>query len=450
MARPNVLLFIPHDLGDHLHCYGHPTVRSPHLDDLAGKGVRFTNHFTTCPECTSSRGSLFAGLSPHRNGLMGLAGFGWELFPGVSHLARRLADGGYDTHLFGFQHETSGDPQRLGYAHVHRGTNIQAGTVCHGLARFIREAGSSGDAPWFACAGFSHVHRPWNNTSTFAAEEVDVPPYLPDNPIIRDDLTHFHQDILEMDEAIGGVLGELRASDAYENTLVIFTTDHGIGFPHAKATLYDPGLHIPLIMHWPGRFEGGRAHGQLLSNVDFTPTLLECCGLPSAEDLEGRSFLPLLEGRPYAERNAVFSSLFYDVSYDPMHSVRTRSHKYIRSFAVTAEDAEGADPRVLSTFAAGIWIRVDDADVMSREAWRSLDVDCSRPPREELYDLSADPLEMNNLASDPTRVPLLREMRERMHRMMVDTESPLLDGHVPPPDRQVELGQHYREQLGIA
>ncbi|NOY80525.1 MAG: sulfatase [Kiritimatiellaeota bacterium] len=447
--RPNVLVFIPHDLGDYLHCYGHPTVRSPHLDELASEGVRFTSYFTSAPECTSSRGCMMTGRHSHQHGLMGLCWFGWDIFPRVPHLAARLRDAGYQTHLFGMQHETDGPPDRLGYLHNHPSPGCHAANVCRDLVEFLRSTDARSGSPWFACAGFKQVHRPWDNTSAFAPDAVNVPPYLPDNPTIRDDLTHFHQDILEMDTAIGEVLSELRRSDVGERTMVVFTTDHGAAFPHAKATFYDPGIHIPLIVHWPGHMEGGREFNELLSNVDFTPTILDCCGLDVPGDIPGRSFLPLIRGEPYHDREAVYGALFYDVSYDPMHYVRTGTHKYIRSFAVTPEDAEGADERVLATFVAGRWIRVDDADVMSSPAWQSMDVDCSRPLREELYDLARDPWEQRNLVESPEAQSVLHGLRYRLRRMMEDTQSPLLDGHVAPPRKQVEQGRHCRERLGI-
>jgi len=104
--RPNVIVFIPHDLGDHLGCYGHRTVKSPHIDQLASEGVRFSNNFTAAPECTPSRAGMLTGLYTHQNGLMGLCHRGWELYPDALHLGQRLWQAGYETHLFGFQHET--------------------------------------------------------------------------------------------------------------------------------------------------------------------------------------------------------------------------------------------------------------------------------------------------------------------------------------------------------
>jgi len=439
-SRPNILLIIPHDLGDFLHCYGHETVQSPNIDALAAGGVRFTDCFTTSPECTPSRGGLYTGLYPHQNGLMGLSNFGWSLR--VPHLAERLRDGGYDTHLFGTHHETSGPIESLGYQHTHSQENRHVDVVCETLADFVRSPATCDSAPWFACAGFHHVHRAWPTETSFDADDMVVPPFLPDNPVVRKDLAQFHESILEMDTAVGRVLDALNSTEAGRNTLVIFTTDHGAGFPRAKATLYDPGLRVPLIMRYPGRWDNGTVHNCLLSNLDVAPTLLELAGIPLPDELEGRSFLPLLDRQTYTERDAVFGDLLYDVAYDPMHYVRTRTHKYIRSFAVTPEEAEGADPRVLATFAGGEYIRVDDFDVMSSPAWQSMAKDYPKPLPEELYDLVNDPWEQQNLATE--NAAPLSELRERLHDFMERTQSPLLHGHVPPPPEQVEANRKYR------
>lgn len=441
--HPNILLFIPHDLGDHLGCYGHRTVQSPNLDALAAAGVRFSNCFTTSPECTPSRGGLYTGLMPHQNGLMGLSNFGWQLQ--VPHLAEHLQNAGYATHHFGVQHETDGDVHKLGYNELHAQDKRDAADICKTLSEFLHTRPSG---PWFACAGFFDVHRPWGDASrprTIDPAAVDVPPYLPDTPEIRADLALFHQNITEMDAAVGSVLHTLSNLPEAENTLILFTTDHGCGFPRAKATLYDPGLRVPLILHWPGQIAGGLVHECLLSNLDITPTLIELAGSRPPGKLAGRSFLPLLTRSNYQERNEVSGALFYDVSYDPMHYIRTATHKYIRSFAVTPEDANGADREVLCTFQAGQWVRVDDYDVMHNQSWRSMAGPFPPPPREELYDLTSDPLEQHNLADTPTARPILEAMRQRLQDMMERTHSPLRNGgHVAPPEKQKEAHRHYR------
>ncbi|MFC1454374.1 sulfatase [Verrucomicrobiota bacterium] len=441
--QPNVLVFIPHDLGDYLGCYGHRVLKSPNLDGLAKQGIRFTNHFAVAPECTASRSGMLTGLYPHQNGLMGLAFFGWNLHPDAIHLAKRLRQTGYSTHLFGLQHEAHKNPSSLGYEHIHAHDNLSAASVCKELNSFLG-SNEAKQRPWFAHAGFMNVHRPWHNTPVFTPEDIIVPPFLPDNPVIRKDFTHFYQSILEMDTAIGETMETLKQSGLDENTVAIFTTDHGCPFPRAKATFYDPGIKIPLIVRWPGRLKAGLAFDRLTSNVDFTPTVLDICGSPIPAGLEGRSLLPLIEGREYLERDAVYGDCYYDVSYDPIHYVRTQTHKYIRSFAVTPEDARGINPDVLCTHGSGSWIRFDDFDVMSSASWRSMNVDCSPPPAEELYDLKADPLEQNNLVGQPGTETILESMRERLQKTMKRTQAKLLKGHIPPPRAQEEGSRKLR------
>jgi len=270
-----------------------------------------------------------------------------------------------------------------------------------------------------------------------------VPPYLPDNRVVRSDLARFCQSVLDLDTAVGTALATLDASGAAPDTLVIFTTDHGFGFPRAKATLYDPGIHIPLIMHWPGVADGGRTCDCLISNTDVVPTLADICGFPVPDDLDGRSFAAAVRGGQQVGRNAVTGGLFYDVAYDPMHYVRTRTHKYMRSFAVTETDAAGADPEVLSDFTAGQWIRVEDYDVMSGSAWQSMASPQPKPPVEELYDLTSDPWEQHNLMDVPGHECVLEDMRARLGRFMAESQSPLTTGHVPPTPRQRELGRKH-------
>jgi len=442
--RPNILVLIPHDLGTHLGCYGHPDVRSPHLDRLAAQGVRFSDCFTPSPECTPSRGCLMTGLYPHQNGLMGLSNFGWSLRPEAPHLAQRLRAAGYATHLFGFQHEAHKTPETLGYLHTHSQNDHHVNAVCAALADFLQAQGGDGEAPWFAYAGFKHVHRPWSEQTTFDPAAIAVPAYLPDTPVIREDLARFHQDILDMDAAVGRVLDAVAQGPCADNTLILFTTDHGAAFPGAKATLYDPGIHVPLILHGPEWLPGGRVIDALVSNLDVTPTLLELAGAEIPDSLAGRSLVPLLRDQTHPHRDQVGGALFYDVAYDPMHYVRTRTHKYIRSFAVTAEDARGADPEVLSTFAAGRWIRVDDFDVLTSPTWQSLKRPCPMPPAEELYDLTRDPCERQNLVGQPEAAGILADMRTRLRHLMETTASPLLTGHVAPPAAQRQAAHEYR------
>jgi len=428
-------MFIPHDLGDHLHCYGHASVQSPNLDHLAETGVRFTNCFTTAPECTPSRAGLFTGLYTHQTGLMGLCHRGWEFNADVKHLAERLWEAGYETCLFGVQHETRGNPVRLGYNRIFaQKESRNSFDVCDAASQWIRRDASHEKKPWFACVGFQDTHRPWRPAKDFGPHDVEVPPYLPDTPEVRADLAELHQAVRDMDTGIGRVLDALEASPMADTTIVVYTVDHGIPFPRAKSTYYDPGIRVPMILRAPERFKGGKVCPQLVSNLDYTPTFLELCGVEVPEGLEGRSFKNLLEGSDYQERDAVFGALYYDAFYDPIHCVRTKKYKYIRSFAVAPEDAADVDPEVLATHKCGTWIRADDTDVQRAPTWEVIKKDgpFPKPPPEEVYDLENDPNEQNNLAADASYARVLKDLRARLKAMMERTRSPLLRGHVSP------------------
>lgn len=449
MKKPNILIFIPHDLGDYLGCCGHDDVKSPNLDKMASQGVRFTNFFTTAPECTSSRGSLFSGMYPHQNGLAGLSSFGWKMK--VPHLASLLRDNGYETHLFGFQHESE-NPIKLGYEFAHSQSDMHARPVCESLIDFLKEKRTQ-KGPWLAHAGFKEAHRPWPQETSFSPEQIKLPSYLPDHPDIRKDYSFFYQNILHMDSQIGRVLDELEKSGQAENTIVIFTSDHGSPFPGAKATFYDPGIRIPLILYHKNKLPPGVMFEQLISNIDFLPTILEYTGCPAVENIEGHSFLPLLRGhqeKDYKEKNEVFGAMYYDVSYDPLFYVRTKTHKYIRSFAVDPKEAEGADSRVLAGFKGGRNVRFDDYDVLSSLTWKTIESDCPKPPKEELYDLKKDPDEQCNVASDPESERALERMRKLLASMMEKSGAPLPHSHLAPTAEQIEKGSAYRQKLGIS
>lgn len=446
--RPNILIMIPHDLGDHLHCYGHKTVRSPNLDKMAAEGVKFTNCFTIAPECAPSRGGTYTGYYPHQNGLMGLPHFGWKITnEDTPHIAKRLMGIGYETYLFGFQHETYGSAdevgEHLGYCHVVGGEN-SVQQVCSHVNDFLNNEAEEIESPWFACAGFSHTHRPWPENKDFDPNSVEIPQYLLDTPVIREDMACFHQSIYDMDTAVGEVLNTLRRKNMGDNTLVIFITDHGIAFPKAKASFYDAGLNIAVIM-WGLDINIPGGEDVLFSNIDIAPTLMELAGIDIPKDMPGRSLLPLLQGGQYKPRDAVYGALHYDVAYDPMHYVRTKEYKYIRSFAVSEEDAAGADKEVLTSFAGGHLIRVDDFDVLSSPTWQEMKdkVSTSRPCMEELYCLQDDPYETENLVDSTEHQETLQKMRDLMQKMMKETSSPLLNGHVQPNKKQRKMAKKY-------
>jgi arylsulfatase A-like enzyme len=239
--------------------------------------------------------------------------------------------------------------------------------------------------------------------------------------------------VQQADAAIGRVLAALDAAGLAASTVVVYTPDHGIPFPRAKGTLFDPGLEIGLIARGPGGFSGGRSLGALVSNVDLFPTLLRLCGVTPPAGTQGRDLAPLLQGTVTTVREAVFAELTYHTAYDPMRAVRTPTHKYIRSFA----------ERPLHPPA-----HVDPGP--TKDLLRDQGFFAQPRPHEMLFDLAQDPLEQVNLADDPAYAGVLEDVRRRLERWMVDTADPLRRGAVAaPPDAIVTPIDSYEPTVSV-
>ncbi|ELY45983.1 sulfatase family protein [Natronorubrum tibetense] len=429
--RPNIVLITCHDLGQYLGCYD-VDIETPRIDGLAATGARFENHFVTAPQCSPSRGSLMTGRFPHVNGLMGLAHGDWELHDDERILPHYLGDAGYETHLFGLQHITQ-DTDRLRYDYVHSEGNLYPGVspsvhqanrarnVASVVSGFLeREAF---DSPFFASIGLFELHRVEEEHGRFGFDsdhyETDdpdeVPPlsYLPDRRGIRHDLAEMRGMVYAVDDAVGTILDSLAETGLEKETLVIFTTEHGIAFPRAKGSCYDAGIEAALVFRYPGLVDDGSVYDELISNVDLLPTLLELVDIDAPTDLDGRSFLPLLTDDGYGERDRVFAEMTWHDMYNPVRAIRTERYKYIRNFWHL--------PKVYLT-----------KDIFASEAGRMVRERDGVPARayEELYDLRESPQEDENVVFEPRYQDVRMDLSGRLHDWMVETDDPLLDGPV--------------------
>ena len=412
MPAPNILLFITHDTGRHLGCYGRG-VETPNLDRLASEGILFDNCFCSAPQCSPSRASLLTGRMPHNHGLIGLTHRGFRLREDVPTLPQLMQKAGYTTHLFGHQHEAP-NGHALGYQTVKVGEKalFSCLTVTPLLLDFLAQKPQE---PFYAVVGVTETHRPYPPTEGRHAH-VKVPPYLPDEPVVRRDVADLNGLVERVDKSIGRILDTLEETGLAENTLFIYTTDHGIAFPGAKATLFDPGIEIALMARWPGGFTGGRRVRSMTSNVDLLPTLLEVIEYPSPAGVEGRSVVPLALGEADRVREHLFIEQTFHAAYDPMRGIRTERYKYIRSFVQRPYSfPPNVDPGPTKT--------------LLRERGYF-----NRPrPMELLFDLQSDPLEQRNLADDLARSQTVAELREIVVRKMREDDDLLLRGPAPVP-----------------
>jgi arylsulfatase A-like enzyme len=418
MARPNVVFITAHDMGDYASCYGTP-VQTPNLQAMAEQGLVLENHFSADPICCPSRASMMTGCYPHTHGLMGLVHRGWELdVAACAPLPALLGEVDYETYLFGFQHE-HWDPYRLGYKHFLKAPGVP---YCDQVAPLFVEwlqSRQENDKPFFASIGFFETHRIDLKPSHFKRDvyepadpaDVRVPPFLPDIPEVRQELADFYGAVKLADKAVGDVLQALDRAGLSNDTLVIFTSDHGASFMHSKGTLYDGGTKVAFLMRWPGVLPAGCRCPVLTSHVDVLPTLFDLLDLTLPRYVEGQSFAEAAHGRSSRGRQYVFAERNYTNYYDPARMVRSPSFKYIRKGLRTCI----FDFVIPELELCPTGFRQNHTVFEFYPATRCM---------EELYDLTADPAELRNLASDPAYEPELDRLRVALNDHMKATNDP--------------------------
>ena len=409
---PNILYLNSHDTGRYVQPYGH-AIPTPNIQWLADQGVMFRNAFCAAPSCSGSRAALLTGSYCHNNGMMGLAHRGFALHDYDQHIVRTLHEAGYHTEMIGEQH-VSVDPEVLGYDVVHE---IENTTVSSVAPAAIRALGGDIPQPFFLSVGFFETHRSFFPPSSVRDRVYSLPPpFLPDTPEIRQDVAAYKASARSLDHGIGSVLNTLHETGLDRNTLVICTTDHGLAFPTAKASLLDRGIGVMLIMRGPG-MPPGVAHDELVSHLDIFPTICDVAGIDDPSWLQGRSLLPLVSGTEApGTRSEIFAELTYHAAYEPQRAIRTERFKYVRRF---------------DEYPYPVLANCDDSpskDAYLARGWATRPVD-----RERLHDLFFNPGEGRNSIDDPAYADVAADLRARLEAWMIRTNDPLLDGPVPAP-----------------
>src|SRR3954454_25189122 len=242
LSRPNIVYLHSHDTGRHIQPYGHQ-VPTPNIQRLADQGVLFRQAFSAAPVCSASRAALLTGEYSHTNGMLGLAHRGYRLADYDHHLVHKLRSVGYTSTLIGEQH-VSADPEEIGYDHVVEIDSSHARHVAPAAAAFLERA----DTPFFLSVGFFETHRDYFEPTSVRDALYSLPPAnLPETPETRRDIAAYKASARSLDQGVGTVLDAVD-----QDTLVILTTDHGLPFPGAKATLTDRGIGVMLIVRGPG------------------------------------------------------------------------------------------------------------------------------------------------------------------------------------------------------
>jgi len=430
--RPHIVMYLSDDHGrEYLGSYGNPAIRTPNIDTLAAEGVRFTNAFTPAPTCAPSRSTLFSGLYPARHGAINNHA---ACRADLTTAPARLRDLGYRVVLVGKKHvrpEATFDfeyvpgllPKRDDRLRRYRTEGIDVGAV-EGIL-----AGHAGRAqPLCLVVGDSSPHVTWEPNRTYDPAALPLPPYMVDTPTTRRAMANYYQDITTMDGRVGDVLDMLRRLGYQDDTLFLYTTDHGAEWPHAKWSVYDGGIHVPFLARWNGRIAPGSVNTAMISHVDLLPTLLEAAGGQAPHDLDGRSYLDVLLGGAPTFRDRIYAAHNRDgdMNVFPQRCVRTAKYKYVRNLTPEA------------TFTSH-FTEVDDIPESHGTIWKTwveraeTDADAAAllhlirhdgHPVEELYDLEADPYELDNRVADGALAPVVQGLRADLERWMADQKDP--------------------------
>lgn len=433
-SRPNIVLIIADDLAwDDVGAYGHPTLRTPHIDRLAREGMRFDRAFLTVSSCSPSRSSIITGRYPHNTDAEQLH---WPLPAAQVTFVELLRAAGYWTGAAGKWH--LGDPVRNRFDEIREadpaGYTLAANAKAGDTKMSMQKGGDiqSGSTDWvpllrarprekpfFLWLASLDPHRDYEENISpqpTRPENVVVPPHLPDTPALRRELALYYDEIERLDRFVGGVVAELEAQRVLDQTMIVFLSDNGRPFPRDKTTVFDGGIRTPLIVRWPGHAPAGTTCNQLISSIDLAPGFLAAAGLKPAPSVQGVNFLPLLADARTPIRTEIFAEQNWHDYEQRSRAVRTENYKLIANEVRDTPLTPGADA------VRGVAFR----EMQRLKAAGQLpphQQQCFEAPRAafELYDLRSDPGEFHNLAAAPAYATVLAGLKSKLAAWKKDT-----------------------------
>ncbi len=413
--RPNILVFICDDLSARdLSCYGATDTRTPNIDALAASGLTFDHAFIVSPACAPSRAALLTGLYPERSGAV--ANHEYKR-PGIASLPPSLNALGYQTAAFGKVTHGGNDNVNHGFTHAPTHNNLSPSDIAAWLSARDRSK------PVCLFAGTHAPHVPWPANNGYDPARVNIPRFHIDTPETRTDRTRYYTDVTQADSDLGAVL-EIARRELGENLIVVFTSDHGAQWPFGKWNLYDEGIRVPLLISWPGHVAPQTRTPAMVSWIDLLPTVIDLVGGNAPADIDGRSFAPVLRDTKTPHREEIFTTHNNDgrANVYPIRSLRTERWKYIRNLEPGWIHSTHSD-RFRKADAANYFPSWEKAAETNLAAAFLLNRYRQRPG-EELYDLAADPDELNNLAADARHAATVVELRTRLDAWMKSQNDP--------------------------
>jgi uncharacterized sulfatase len=445
-ARPNILFAIADDWGwPYASINRARGIKTPAFDSVARSGCLFTNAFIAAPQCSPNRASILTGRPIWQ---LEEAGTHASIFPKkFTVFTDILEQSGY---AVGFTGKAwgPGDWKSAGWTRNPAGPQwtaenreaaptkgINSTDYAASFEKFLAERTEK--KPFFFWYGAHEPHRLYEPESGLRAgkklEDVDVPPFLPDNDTVRSDLLDYFVEIEWFDSQLGKMLAHLDEMGELENTLVVVTSDNGMPFPRAKANLHEFGTHVPLAMQWPGHISPNQKVDLPVSAIDLAPTFLTAGGLPASSEMKGLHLLDLTGAsgtEATAKRDYVLTgrerhshARYDDLGY-PARAIRTKDYLYIRNFKTgrwPAGDPPGYEDIDASPTKTYMIEHQKDLDGLFELAF-------AKRPEEELYDIKKDPGCLHNLAQSPEHEETRRSLSERLTQLLTEQKDPRVLG----------------------
>ncbi len=420
--RPNILWLVAEDMSGNIPAFGDSTITTPTLDRLAAEGVCYDQFFTPAPVCAPARSAIITGMYPNHIGSNHMRTGPWYAgTPSVATLTN------YQQYLPEglIPYEATPAPEIKMFPEYLRAAGYYTSNNAKEDYQFIRThvAWDESDReahwrnrkpgqPFFAVFNFgvTHESRIWakKTDSLWIAPDlkVPVPPYLPDTEVGQQDVRRMYSNIREMDFQIGVVLDQLEADGLLDSTIVMWYTDHGGPLPRQKRSLHDSGIKVPMIIRFPNALGAGTRDRRMTSFIDLGPTVLSLAGIKPADHIDGTAFL----GKYTREEEPTYiyaAADRFDASYDKSRAVRDNRFKYIRHYDTEQPMFLHVAYRDQMDIMQELYRLRDQAELTQvQQLWFA-----KTRPKEQLFDVLADPHEVNDLAEAPEFQDKLKELR---------------------------------------
>ena len=415
--RPNVLWIYVDDMSDWMGCYGDELAESPNIDQLAVEGTRFENVFMPAPVCSATRSALITGTMQTSHGLHHHRTMLKKPLPeSISTIPELFRVAGYLT--FNEEKEDynfTRDRDRL-YSPEFKRPKMRGHLVGREVSWLKQLQGKLffGQIQLKGGKFGGETGSKYPAESRLDASEVEVPPYYPDDPVMRNAIARHYEQVAETDEQVGAIIAALKEYGIYDNTVIFFFTDHGVPLPRAKQFLYEDGAKVPLIVSGP-KIAKGKVRQDLVNGIDISAASLAVAGIDIPDSIEGKNFL----ASDYQEQPYIIAARDRcGIAVDRIRSVRSQKFRYIQNFQT---DRPLYQPQYRDKFASVMRLRELFAEGKLTPIQASYH-DLRSRPKEELYDLESDPHQVKNLAEDPEFLSALTEHRQALASWIKETD----------------------------